>query len=111
VVAHGLWHWSPRNPTDPDALSARLVHNLRTRVPKGATVIAPLTVSYEISAVAPLYVVAVPVTHAANTKANRPYVRRRDVQHWIATRDPAIPRRYGATWQIRSGRLARVAAQ
>ncbi len=108
VLVHGLWHWSPRNATDPNALSPRLVHNLRTRVPKGAVVIAPLKASYEVSAVAPLYVVAVPVTHAANTKANRPYLRAREVKTWLQTRDPSIPRRYGATWAIRAGRLYRL---
>lgn len=108
VVAHGLWHWSPRTPHDPNALSARLIHNLRTKVPKGSVVIAPLKVSYEVAAVAPLYVVAAPVTHVADTRANDPYGRARAVQSWTASGDPAIAHRYGATWQIRSGRLYRV---
>jgi hypothetical protein len=108
VVAHGLWHWSPASPRDRDALSARLVHNLRTRVPEGAVVIAPVQTSYEVAAVAPLYVVAAPVSHVANTNANDPYARVRDVHRWIATHDERIPRRYGATWQILSGRLTRV---
>src|SRR5581483_7387652 len=30
VAVHGFAHWSPRTPTDPNALSPRLVHNLRT---------------------------------------------------------------------------------
>jgi hypothetical protein len=105
VVVHGLWHWSPRNPADPDALSPRLVHNLRTKVPKGAIVIAPVRTSYEVTAVAPLYVVAAPVAHVADTQANDPRRRARAVRHWILTRDPRVARRYGATWQIRSGRL------
>jgi hypothetical protein len=110
VVVHGLWHWSPRNPSDPDALSARLVHNLRTRVPKGSVVIAPVKTSYEVAAVAPLYVVAAPVSHVADTKANDPYRRVKDVRRWIATNDLGIPRRYGATWQIRRGRLSRISS-
>jgi hypothetical protein len=108
VVVHGLWHWSPASPNDPGALSARLVHNLRTRVPEGSVVIAPVQTSYEVAAVAPLYVVAAPVSHVADTKANDPYRRVRDVHRWIATHDERIARRYGATWQILAGRLTRV---
>ena len=108
VVVHGFSHWEPRNPSDPDALSARLVHNLRTRVPEGSTVIAPVRTSYEVAAVAPVYVVAAPATHVANTNANDPYRRVADVHRWIATHDPAIARKYGATWQILGGRLSRV---
>ena len=108
VVVHGLAHWSARTKTDPFALSPRLVHNLRTRVPKGAIVLAPLQTSYRVVAVAPLYVVGLPVEHVANTKANQPYVRRKAVLHWVATNDPAVARRYGATWAIRRGRLYRL---
>jgi hypothetical protein len=108
VVVHGLWHWSPAAPTDPNALSPPLVHELRTRVPQGSVVIAPVQTSYEVVAAAPLYVVAAPVSHVANTKANDPYGRVRAVHRWVATGDEAIARRYGATWQIRGGRLSRV---
>ena len=108
VVVHGFSHWGPRSPTDPEALSARLVHNLRTRVPEGSVVIAPVRTSYEVAAAAPVYVVAAPATHVANTNANDPYRRIADVHRWIATHDPAIARKYGATWQILGGRLSRV---
>jgi hypothetical protein len=109
VFVHGVWHWSPgRDEKDPLALSARLVHNLRTKVPKGAIVLAPLQTSYRVVAVAPVYVVGLPVSHVANTKANQPYVRRKAVLHWVATNDPAVARRYGATWAIRNGRLYRL---
>jgi 1,4-dihydroxy-2-naphthoate octaprenyltransferase len=108
VIVHGAWHWSPAAPTDPGALSPRLVHNLRTKVPKGAIVIAPIQTSYRVVAAAPLYVVAAPLTHVANTKANRSVERFRDDRHWVQTDDPSIPAKWGATWQIRSGRLARV---
>ena len=53
VVVHGFSHWGPKNQHDPDALSARLVHNLRTKVPKGAVVIAPVRTSYEVAASRP----------------------------------------------------------
>src|SRR3954447_24527655 len=109
AFVHGVWHWSPgREERDPHALSARLVHNLRAKVPKGAIVIAPLQTSYRVAAVAPVYIVAAPPTHVADTKANRPYARVDDINRWIRTNDPAIPRRYGATWAIRSGRLYRL---
>jgi hypothetical protein len=106
VAVHGFAHWSPRVAADPQALSPRLVHNLRTRVPKGAVVLAPLQTSYEVVADAPLYVVGLPVSHVANTKANLPYVRRKAVLKWIATN--RVPTKYGATWAIRRGRLYRL---
>jgi hypothetical protein len=108
VAIHGFAHWSARTPTDTEALSPRLVHNLRTRVPKGSVVLAPLKTSYEVVAEAPLYVVGLPVTHVANTTANAPYARRKAVIHWIASNDPAVARRYGASWAIRKGRLYRL---
>jgi hypothetical protein len=108
VLAHGLAHWSPRTPRDPLALPPALVHALRTKVPKGAIVIAPVQLSYRVVADAPVYVVALPVAHVADTRANNPYVRRAAVQRWVRTNDPAIPRKYGATWAIRDGRLYRL---
>ena len=44
----------------------------------------------------------------ANTDANDPYRRVDDVHRWIQSNDPAIARRYGATWAIRAGRLYRL---
>jgi hypothetical protein len=108
VAVHSAWHWSARIPTDPAALSPELVHALRTRVPKGAIVLAPTQVSYRVVADAPLYVVALPVVHVANTRANDPYARVRAVQHWVLTGDPRVARRYGATWAVRRGRLYRL---
>ena len=75
------------------------------RSPKGSIVIAPLQVSYEVVADAPLYVVALPVSHVANTTANDPYGRRKAVLHWISTNDLAVAKEYGATWAIRKGHL------
>jgi hypothetical protein len=108
IFVHGMWHWSEQQTSDKFALSPRLVHNLRTKVPKGAIVIAPLNTSYRVAAEASVYIVGAPVTHVAATTANKPYQRARDIQHWVLTNDPAIPRKYGATWQIRSGRLSRI---
>jgi hypothetical protein len=108
VVVHGIWHWSPRVHADPLALSPRLVHRLRTVVPKGAVVLAPIGTSYRVTAQAPLYVVALPVAHVADTTKNLPYERREAVRHWVLTNDPRVARRYGASWAIRSGRLYRL---
>jgi hypothetical protein len=108
VLVHGIWHWSVNDKVDPYALSPRLVHNLRTKVPKGAVVLAPVDVSYRVAAKAPVYIVAAPVTHVANTTANRPYDRVRAVHHWVLTSDPRVARRYGATWAIRKGHLYRL---
>src|SRR5262249_4364027 len=108
VAVHGLRHWTPAQPTDPTALSPQIVHALRTRVPAGSTVIAPVQTSYEVAAAAPVYIVAAPITHVADTKANDPFTRYHAVQHWVRTGDPRVPRRYGATWAIRGGRLYRL---
>jgi hypothetical protein len=108
VFVHGVWHWSPRVTSDPDALSPRLVHRLRTVVPKGAVVLAPIQVSYRATANAPVYVVALPVAHVADTRANDPNGRARAVRHWTLTNDPRVATRYGATWAIRAGRLYRL---
>ena len=104
VAVHGFLHWSPLNTTDPTALSPALLAQLK-QLPKGAVVIASPNTSYEIAAAAPVYVVAAPVAHVANTKANDPAVRVAEVEHWLATGDPSIPRRYGATWAVVNGRL------
>ena len=78
-------------------------------MPPRAVVIAPPETSYRILAAAPVYVVAAPLAHVANTKANRPDARVRTSTRWLATGDPAIPRRYGATWAVRKdGRLYRL---
>jgi hypothetical protein len=107
IAVHGFSHWSPIYPTDIYALSPQISQELRA-VPARSVVIAPVRMSYRISAAAPVYVVASPAVHVADTKANRPYERIRDVQHWLATGDPAIPRKYGATWAVRHGRLYRL---
>jgi hypothetical protein len=108
VFIHGMWHWSPAQKSDPYGLSPLLVHSLRTKVPKGAIVIAPVATSYRVAAAAPVYIVAAPVTHVAATTANQPYQRAKDVRRWVRTNDPAIARKYGATWAIRNGSLRRI---
>jgi hypothetical protein len=107
VAVYGFRHWTVLTPTDPNALPAPLLAQVQ-RLPKGAVVIASPAVSYEILAAAPVYVVAAPLVHVANTRANDPVQRIADVTRWLATGDPAIPRRYGATWAVEHGRLVRL---
>jgi hypothetical protein len=45
-------------------------------------------------------IVAAPPEHVADTKQNRPYERRADVNAYLATGDLAIPRRYHARWLV-----------
>jgi len=104
VALHSFSHWSPLVTSDKYALSPALKRELKS-VPPRSVIIAPVAMSYRILAAAPVYVVAAPPAHVANTKANRPYQRVRDVNRWLATGDPAIPREYGATWAVRGGHL------
>lgn len=107
IAVHGFSHWSPLHPRDPYALSPQIARELGA-VPPRSVVIAPAGMSYRIAAAAPVYVVAAPPAHVADTKANRPYERESDVNHWLATGDSAVPRKYGATWAVRDGHLYRL---
>ena len=107
VAFHGFTNWSPLKTSDPNALSPAILSELRAVPPRSVVIASPET-SYELAAAAPVYVVAAPIAHVANTRANDPQTRIDDVEHWLATRDPAIPRHYGATWAVRDGRLYRL---
>jgi hypothetical protein len=107
VAVHGFRRWTPLNTTDTNALSPQLLAQVQ-KLPKGAVVIADPETSYRIAAAAPVYVVAAPIPHVANTKANDPATRVADVEHWLATGDRSIPRRYGAGWAVVKGRLVRL---
>jgi hypothetical protein len=107
IAVHGVLTWTPRVPEDVHALSPRLLREL-DRVPPRSVIIAPLEESYRLVAYAPVYVVAAPPAHVADTTKNRPYERRRALLRWLRTNDPSIPRRYGATWAVRDGRLYRL---
>jgi len=113
VAVYGFAHWDTRVASDPNALSPGLVHYLRADVPKGAIVFADLETSYRISAYAPVYVANGPPAHVADTKANRPGARRRDLLRFLASGDLAIPRTYGARWLVlrTDEPVARVEAQ
>jgi hypothetical protein len=100
VAVHGFGHWEAAVPSDRNALSPGLIRFLRHDVPQRAVVFADLGTSYRISAYAPVYVAAAPVTHVADTKANRPYARAADALRFLQTADLAIPRRYHAGWLV-----------
>jgi hypothetical protein len=106
VAVHGFAHWDPLSKHDADALTPGLVAFLRDDVPKGAVVYADLQTSYRISAYAPVYVADAPPSHVADTKANRPGVRRDELRRFLRTHDLGIPRRYGAGWLVLRGREA-----
>jgi hypothetical protein len=99
VAVHGLREWrSPEGPRLP--LTPGLVEALRDKVPKRAIVFSDLETSYRVAAMAPVYVAAGPPAHVADTKENRPYMRRRDVLQFFRTGRLDIPRRYNAGWLV-----------
>jgi hypothetical protein len=100
ISVDGFRDWNARVDRDGYALTSGLVEALRTRVPKRAIVYADLETSYRISAAVPVYVATGPPAHVADTEANRPYRRARDLRRFLRTGDLAIPRQFGATWLV-----------
>ena len=101
VAVHGFADWQVRDTAGASALSPGLVHYLRNEVPQRAVVFADLETSYEISGFAPVYVVAGPPAHVANTRPNRVLARRAAVLRFLAhPSELAIPRRWGAGWLV-----------
>jgi len=99
VAVHGFWHWSAaRSARSP--LTPGVERVLERTVPKGAVVFSDDETSYWVAAAAPVYVAVAPPGHVADTKANRPYGRRRDAQRFFRTGDLAIPRRYRADFVL-----------
>ena len=94
-----------REPPDRSALTPGLVRALREKVPVRATVLAPPDTSYRIAAYAPVHIVAAPPGHVAQTSANRPFKRRRDVNRFfdddVSYLEKAqILQLYGASWLV-----------
>ena len=106
VAVHGFARWSPADRITGEPLTAGLVQQLRDGLPAGAVVFADLETSYRVAAYAPVYVAAAPPAHVANTKANLPFERRRQVAAFLRTGDLAIPRSFGATWLVVAARSA-----
>ena len=61
-------------------------------MPARAVVYSDLESSYRIAAAAPVYVCNAPPGHVADTKRNRPYVRREQWRRFNRTGDLGIPR-------------------
>jgi hypothetical protein len=104
VAIHGFANWRASTPRDAYALTPGLVRFLQQDVPARSVVFADLETSYRAVAFAPVYVVAAPPAHVADTKPNRIRQRRRAVLRFFAHPDLAIPRQWGAQWLVlRSG--------
>jgi len=100
VAVHGFSHWTPSQPVDSHALTPGLIRFLRQDVPARAIVFGDLETSYRITAFAPLYVVTVPPTHAANTRPNKLFVRRRAWLTFLAHPSLTEPREWHAGWLV-----------
>jgi hypothetical protein len=105
VVVHGFSTWTPAAKHDRDALTPGLIHFLRHDVAPRSVVFADLATSYRTEAFAPVYVVAVPPTHAANTRPNELAKRRRAVLKFFTHPSLEEPQAWGAQWLVlaRSG--------
>jgi hypothetical protein len=79
------------------------VRELRRVVPERSVVFSDLETSYRIAAYSPVYIAGAPPAHVADTRANHPYVRRRDAFLFKQNQSLAIPRRYGARWVVVDG--------
>ena len=100
VIVHGFSHWTPQTPHDRYALTPGLIRFLQQDVTPRSVVLADLGTSYRATAFAPVYVVAVPPTHAANTHPNQLHKRKLAVLRFL--RDPTldVPERWRAQWIV-----------
>ncbi|MBD0290237.1 MAG: hypothetical protein ICV74_03185 [Thermoleophilia bacterium] len=83
IVVAGIVDLQRVGGRDEYALSPGLTRALR-RLPQESVVFAPVDTSYRVAAFAPVYVAATPPPNAADTAANRPYERQRDVLRFFA---------------------------
>jgi hypothetical protein len=95
VGVHAAWNWEARQPAR-EPLPQALVDEL----PQRAVVLSDVETSYRLLAQAPVYVVAAPPAHVADTEKNRPYYRKAIVNRFLRTGDLAIARRSGAGWVL-----------
>jgi hypothetical protein len=105
VAVHGFSHWTPEVKHDRDALTPGLIRFLQRDVAPRSIVFADLATSYRATAFAPVYVVAVPPTHAANTRPNELAKRRRAVLRFFTHPSLSVPLAWKAQWLVltRSG--------
>ena len=107
VAVYGFAHWTRPALPSGQVLSAGLVHALRADVPRGAVVLSDPETSYRIAAEAPVYIVAAPPEHVADTRQNRPRARAREVALYLRRRDAGVPARHGARWVVVDARRSR----
>ena len=101
VVVHGFSHWSPVTTQDKAALTPGLIRFLQRDVPARSVVLADLSTSYRVTAFAPVYVVAVPPTHAANTRPNELRKRRLAVLRFLFVNPTlAVAQTWRAQWIV-----------
>jgi hypothetical protein len=100
VAVHGFSRWTTSYPVDHHALTPGLIRFLRQDVPARSVVFGDLETSYRAVAYAPVYVVAVPPTHAGNTRPNRLFARRRAVVRFLVHPSLAEPRAWHAGWLV-----------
>jgi len=96
VAVHGFMHWSPQTSRDRNALTPGLIRFLQQDVPPRSVVFADLGTSYRATAYAPIYVVAVPPTHAANTHPNQLHKRKLAVLRFLVHPTLNVPRHWRA---------------
>jgi hypothetical protein len=100
VAVHGFRHWTPSTTVDHSALTPGLIRFLRQDVPARSILFGDLETSYRATAFAPVYVVAVPPAHAANTRPNRLAARRKAWLRFAAHPSLAVPRAWDAGWLV-----------
>ena len=100
MAVHGFSHWSPKTAHDKAALTPGLIRFLQRDVPARSVVLADLSTSYRATAFAPVYVVAVPPTHAANTRPNELGKRRRAVLQFLFKPTLAVAQAWRAQWIV-----------
>ncbi|MEP7334641.1 MAG: DUF6541 family protein [Actinomycetota bacterium] len=72
-------------PQPPQELTPQLVAALKANVEPGDVVLSDPETSYWIAAYAPVYVTVSAPTHVGDTKANRPYERVEEWNHYVRT--------------------------
>jgi hypothetical protein len=100
VAVHGFREWSAAASVDRYAPTPGLLHVLRTKVPERAVVFSDLETSYRIGAYAPVYIVAAPPAHVADTASNHPYRRRLAVIRFFRFGEVSILDRFHADWLV-----------
>jgi hypothetical protein len=105
IAVHGFSSWTPEVKHDRDALTPGLIRFLQRDVAPRSVLFSDLATSYRATAFAPVYVVAVPPTHAANTRPNELAKRRRAVLRFFTHPSLEEPEAWGAQWLVlpRSG--------